>query len=148
MNRLYQKRGNRDTHKTEFLQGAKLLFQSLIPVFVKNNTYIEYSILERIIEPERTITFRVPWVDDENNMRVNRGFRVQYNSAIGPYKGGIRFHPSVNLSIIKFLGLTQIFKNSLTAHPIGGGNGGADFDPKGKCEHETMQVCQSYMTDH
>src|SRR5690625_5253621 len=97
MNRVYQKLEERDAHETEFLQAAKLLFQSLIPVFVKNNTYIEYTILERIIEPERTITFRVPWVDDENNMRVNRGFRVQYNSAIGPYKGGIRFHPSVNL---------------------------------------------------
>src|SRR5690625_4239390 len=147
MNRVYQKLEERDAHETEFLQAAKLLFQSLIPVFVKNNTYIEYNILERIIEPERTITFRVPWVDDENNMRVNRGFRVQYNSAIGPYKGGIRFHPSVNLSIIKFLGLTQIFKNSLTGQPIGGGKGGADFDPKGKSEQEIMRFCQSYMTE-
>src|SRR5699024_6543277 len=102
---------------------------------------------ERVIEPERTITFRVPGVDDEKNMRANRGFRAQYNSATGPYKGGIRFHPSVNLSIIKFLGLTQIFKNSLTGQPIGGGKGGADFDPKGKSEQEIMRFCQSYMTE-
>lgn len=147
MNRIYQKLEERDTHETEFLQAAKLLFQSLIPVFVKNDTYMENNILERIIEPERVITFRVPWVDDDNNMRVNRGYRVQYNSAIGPYKGGIRFHPSVNLSIMKFLGLTQIFKNSLTGQPIGGGKGGADFDPKGKSEQEIMRFCQSYMTE-
>lgn len=147
MNRVYQKLEERDTHETEFLQAAKLLFQSLIPVFVKDHTYMDNNILERIIEPERVISFRVPWVDDNNNMRVNRGYRVQYNSAIGPYKGGIRFHPSVNLSIMKFLGLTQIFKNSLTGQPIGGGKGGADFDPKGKSEQEIMRFCQSYMTE-
>lgn len=147
MNQVYQKLKERDTHETEFLQAAKLLFQSLIPVFVKNHTYMDNNILERIIEPERVISFRVPWVDDNNNMRVNRGYRVQYNSAIGPYKGGIRFHPSVNLSIMKFLGLTQIFKNSLTGQPIGGGKGGADFDPKDKSEQEIMRFCQSYMTE-
>lgn len=147
MNRIYQKLEERDPHETEFLQAAKMLFNSLIPVFVKNSTYMEHNILERIIEPERIIMFRVPWVDDENNMRVNRGYRVQFNSAIGPYKGGIRFHPSVNLSIMKFLGLTQIFKNSLTGQPIGGGKGGADFDPKGKSDQEIMRFCQSYMTE-
>lgn len=147
VNRVYQKLEERDPNETEFLQATKLLFDSLIPVLVKNSTYIEHNILERIIEPERVITFRVPWVDDEDNMRVNRGYRVQFNSAIGPYKGGIRFHPSVNLSIMKFLGLTQIFKNSLTGQQIGGGKGGADFDPKGRSEQEIMRFCQSYMTE-
>lgn len=147
MNSVYQKLENRDPHETEFLQAAQMLFNSLIPVFVKNSTYIEYNILERLIEPERVITFRVPWVDDAGNMKVNRGYRVQFNSAIGPYKGGIRFHPSVNLSIMKFLGLTQIFKNSLTGQAIGGGKGGADFDPKGKSDQEIMRFCQSFMTE-
>lgn len=105
------------------------------------------GLLERIVEPERVLMFRVPWVDDNKKVRVNRGFRVQFNSAIGPYKGGLRFHPSVNLSIIKFLGFEQIFKNSLTGMPIGGGKGGADFDPKGKSDHEIMVFCQSFMTE-
>jgi len=137
----------RDPHEKEFLQATKILFNSLIPVFVKNRTYIEHNILERLIEPERIITFRVPWIDDEGKAQVNRGYRVQFNSALGPYKGGIRFHPSVNLSVMKFLSLTQIFKNSLTGQAIGGGKGGADFDPKGKSDNEIMRFCQSYMTE-
>jgi len=147
MNDIYEKIKARDPHETEFLQATKMLFDSLIPVFVKNRTYKEHNILERIIEPERVIIFRVPWVDDNGIVQVNRGYRVQFNSAIGPYKGGIRFHPSVNLSVMKFLALTQIFKNSLTGQPIGGGKGGADFDPKGKSDNEIMQFCQSFMTE-
>lgn len=147
INDVYKKVEARDPHETEFLQATKMLFDSLMPAFVKNRTYIEHNILERIIEPERIITFRVPWIDDEGKARVNRGYRVQFNSALGPYKGGIRFHPSVNLSVMKFLSLTQIFKNSLTGQPIGGGKGGADFDPKGKSDNEIMRFCQSYMTE-
>lgn len=147
MNDIYHKVKERDPHEKEFLQATKILFNSLIPVFVKNRTYMEHNILERIIEPERVIQFRVPWVDDEGRVQVNRGYRVQFNSAIGPYKGGIRFHPTVNLSVMKFLALTQIFKNSLTGQPIGGGKGGADFDPKGKSDNEIMRFCQSYMTE-
>lgn len=147
INSVYEKVKQRDPHETEFLQATKILFDSLIPVFVKNRTYIEHNILERIIEPERVISFRVPWVDDEGNVQVNRGYRVQFNSALGPYKGGIRFHPTVNLSVMKFLALTQIFKNSLTGQPIGGGKGGADFDPKGKSDQEIMRFCQSFMTE-
>src|SRR5690625_2703121 len=147
MNEIYEKVKARDPHEEEFLQATKMLFDSLIPVFVKNRTYKEHNILERIIEPERVISFRVPWIDDAGKVQVNRGYRVQFNSAIGPYKGGIRFHPSVNLSVIKFLGLTQIFKNSLTGQPIGGGKGGADFDPKGKSDNEIMRFCQSFMTE-
>src|SRR5699024_9949368 len=120
---------------------------SLEPVLVKHREYIKQNILERIVEPERQIMFRVPWVDDNGNIQVNRGFRVQFNSAIGPYKGGLRFHPSVNLSIIKFLGFEQIFKNSLTGLPIGGGKGGSDFNPKGKSDNEIMRFCQSFMTE-
>lgn len=147
MNRIYEKVEARDPHETEFLQATKMLFDSLVPVFVKNSTYQEHNILERLIEPERIITFRVPWVDDKGKPQVNRGFRVQFNSAIGPYKGGIRFHPTVNLSVMKFLALTQIFKNSLTGQAIGGGKGGADFDPKGKSDLEIMRFCQSFMTE-
>ena len=147
MNEIYKKVEERDPHEKEFLQATKMLFDSLIPVFVKNRTYIDHNILERIIEPERVIQFRVPWIDDEGKVQVNRGYRVQFNSAIGPYKGGIRFHPTVNLSVMKFLALTQIFKNSLTGQPIGGGKGGADFDPKGKSDNEIMRFCQSYMTE-
>src|SRR5699024_383989 len=132
MNSVYNKIEASDPHEKEFLQSAKMLFDSLIPVFVKNRTYKDHNILERLLEPERVISFRVPWIDDEGNVQVNRGYRVQFNSALGPYKGGIRFHPSVNLSVMKFLALTQIFKNSLTGQAIGGGKGGADFDPKGK----------------
>ena len=147
INNVYKKVEQRDPHETEFLQATKGLFKSLTPVFVKNRTYIEHNILERIIEPERIVTFRVPWIDDQGNAQVNRGFRVQFNSALGPYKGGIRFHPSVNLSVMKFLSLTQIFKNSLTGQAIGGGKGGADFDPKGKSNNEIMRFCQSFMTE-
>ncbi|MBU8786806.1 MULTISPECIES: NADP-specific glutamate dehydrogenase [Bacillus] len=137
----------RNIHESEFLQAVKEIFDSLVPVFAKYPKYIEHNILERIAEPERMIVFRVPWVDDQGTVRVNRGFRVQFNSAIGPYKGGIRFHPSVNASIIKFLGFEQIFKNSLTGLPIGGGKGGSDFDPKGKSDREIMRFTQSFMNE-
>ncbi len=131
----------------EFHQTVEEVLHSLEPVLEQNPKYIEHSILERIVEPERQIMFRVPWLDDNGKIQVNRGFRVQFNSAIGPYKGGLRFHPSVNLSIIKFLGFEQIFKNSLTGLPIGGGKGGCDFDPKGKSDNEIMRFCQSFMTE-
>jgi len=131
----------------EFIQAATEVLNSLRPLIEKDDKYEKNAVLERIIEPERQIIFRVPWVDDNGKVQVNRGFRVQFNSAIGPYKGGIRFHPSVNLSIIKFLGFEQIFKNSLTTLPIGGGKGGSDFDPKGKSDREIMAFCQSFMTE-
>ena len=131
----------------EFHQTVEEVFTSLIPVLEKNPAYVDEKILERLVEPERQIMFRVPWIDDKGEIQINRGFRVQYNSAIGPYKGGLRFHPSVNLSIIKFLGFEQIFKNSLTGLPIGGGKGGSDFDPKGKSDREIMRFCQSFMTE-
>lgn len=137
----------RNPNESEFHQVVKEVFDSLVPVFEKNPVYMEQSILERIAEPERVITFRVPWVDDQGKVQVNRGFRVQFNSAIGPYKGGLRFHPSVNASIIKFLGFEQIFKNALTGLPIGGGKGGADFDPKGKSDGEIMRFTQSFMLE-
>ncbi|CEG29377.1 NADP-specific glutamate dehydrogenase [Bacillus sp. B-jedd] len=137
----------RNPYEYEFHQAVKEIFDSLVPVFAKYPEYMDHSILERIVEPERVITFRVPWVDDNGKVQVNRGFRVQFNSAIGPYKGGLRFHPSVNSSIIKFLGFEQIFKNSLTCQPIGGGKGGADFDPKGKSDGEIMRFTQSFMTE-
>ncbi|MFP7298495.1 NADP-specific glutamate dehydrogenase [Neobacillus niacini] len=138
---------NRNPYESEFQQAVKEIFDSLIPVFTKHPKYMKQSILERIVEPERVISFRVPWVDDSGKVQVNRGFRVQFNSAIGPYKGGLRFHPSVNASIIKFLGFEQIFKNSLTGQPIGGGKGGSDFDPKGKSDGEIMRFTQSFMTE-
>ncbi|MBS4960352.1 MAG: NADP-specific glutamate dehydrogenase [Clostridiales bacterium] len=131
----------------EFIQAATEVLNSLKPVVDADPKYQNVSLLERIIEPERQIMFRVPWVDDQGKIQVNRGYRVQFNSAIGPYKGGLRFHPSVNLSIIKFLGFEQIFKNSLTGLPIGGGKGGSDFDPKGKSDREIMAFCQSFMTE-
>ena len=131
----------------EFHQTVEEVFTSLIPVLEKNPAYVDEKILERLVEPERQIMFRVPWIDDKDEIQINRGFRVQFNSAIGPYKGGLRFHPSVNLSIIKFLGFEQIFKNSLTGLPIGGGKGGSDFDPKGKSDREIMRFCQSFMTE-
>ena len=131
----------------EFHAAAYEVLISLIPVIEKNPIYMEESILERLVEPERVIMFRVPWVDDNGKVQVNRGYRVQFNSAIGPYKGGLRLHPSVNLSIIKFLGFEQIFKNSLTTLPIGGGKGGSNFDPKGKSDREIMKFCQSFMTE-
>src|SRR5690606_37333930 len=138
---------SRNPNELEFHQAVKEVFDSLVPVLVKNPTYIKLRVLDRLVEPERFITFRVPWVDDEGIVQVNRGFRVQYNSAIGPYKGGLRFHPSVNASIIKFLGFEQIFKNALTGQFIGGGKGGSDFDPKGKSDMEIMRFCQSFMTE-
>ncbi|MBS4206922.1 NADP-specific glutamate dehydrogenase [Bacillus sp. FJAT-50079] len=147
VNEVYNIVKERNANEHEFLQAVKEIFYSLIPVFAQNPHYIQNSILERIVEPERLISFRVPWVDDKGKVQVNRGFRVQYNSAIGPYKGGIRFHPSVNASIIKFLGFEQIFKNALTGQAIGGGKGGADFDPKGKSDMEIMRFVQSFMME-
>ena len=138
---------NRNVGESEFHQTIEEVLHSLEPVLVKHPEYIKQNVLERIVEPERQIMFRGPWVDDNGNVQVNRGFRVQFNSAIGPYKGGLRFHPSVNLSIIKFLGFEQIFKNSLTGLPIGGGKGGSDFDPKCKSDREVMAFCQSFMTE-
>lgn len=131
----------------EFLDAAKEVLESIVPVLEKDSRYIEEGVLDRLVEPERVVMFRVPWTDDNGNVKVNRGYRVQFNSAIGPYKGGLRFHPSVNLSIIKFLGFEQIFKNSLTSLPIGGGKGGSNFDPKGKSDREIMRFCQSFMTE-
>lgn len=139
--------GNRNSGEKEFLDAVKEVLLSLAPVFDKHPEYVEAGLLERIVEPERQIMFRVPWVDDNGNVKVNRGFRVQFNSAIGPYKGGLRFHPTVNASIIKFLGFEQIFKNSLTGLPIGGGKGGSDFDPKGKSNGEVMRFCQSFIAE-
>ena len=137
----------KNANEPEFIQAATEVLTSLEPVFEQNPKYEENGILERITEPERVIMFRVPWVDDNGKVQVNRGFRVQFNSAIGPYKGGLRLHPSVNLGVIKFLGFEQIFKNSLTGLPIGGGKGGSDFDPKGKSDREVMAFCQSFMTE-
>lgn len=137
----------RNPNEPEFHQAIKEILDSLVPVFEKHPKYMQAGILERIVEPERQIIFRVPWVDDNGKVQVNRGFRIQFNSAIGPYKGGLRFHPSVNASIIKFLGFEQIFKNSLTGQPIGGGKGGSDFDPKGKSDAEVMRFCQSFMSE-
>jgi len=134
--------------QTEYLQAVKEVLESLAPVVEKNETlYREQGLLERLVMPERCIIFRVPWTDDRGQVQVNTGYRVQFNSAIGPYKGGLRFHPSVNLSIVKFLGFEQIFKNALTGLPMGGGKGGADFDPKGKSDREIMAFCQCYMTE-
>ena len=137
----------RNFGEKEFLDAIKEVLNSLVPVFDKHPEYIKEGILERIVEPERQIFFRVPWIDDNGDVKINRGFRVQFNSAIGPYKGGLRFHPTVNQSVIKFLGFEQIFKNSLTGLPIGGGKGGSDFDPKGKSDREVMRFCQSFMAE-
>jgi glutamate dehydrogenase (NADP+) len=138
---------SRNGEQKEFLQAAGEVLESLEPVVAANPKLEELGIIERIVEPERIIMFRVSWVDDQGKVQVNRGYRVQFNSAIGPYKGGLRLHPSVNLSVIKFLGFEQIFKNSLTGLPIGGGKGGSDFDPKGKSDMEIMRFCQSFMTE-
>ena len=137
----------RNPGEPEFLQAAREVLETLDPVVERHKKYQAGRILERIVEPERQIIFRVPWIDDAGNYRVNRGFRIEFNSAIGPYKGGLRFHPSVNISILKFLGFEQIFKNSLTTLPMGGGKGGSDFDPKGKSDNEVMRFCQSFMTE-
>ena len=139
--------GRRNAHETEFLQAAKEMLTSLSPVFDQHPEFEKAGLLERFVEPERVVMFRVPWVDDQGRQQVNRAYRVQYSSAIGPYKGGMRFHPSVNLGILKFLGLEQTLKNSLTGLPIGGGKGGSDFDPKGKSDNEVMRFCQSLMTE-
>ncbi|MFT9497071.1 NADP-specific glutamate dehydrogenase [Anaerosolibacter sp.] len=137
----------RNANEPEFLQAVEEVLHSLTPVIEKRPEYQEAGILERMVEPERQIIFRVPWTDDNGKVQVNRGFRVQFNSAIGPYKGGIRFHPTVNVSVMKFLGFEQTFKNSLTGLPIGGGKGGSDFDPRGKSDAEIMRFCQSFMTE-
>ncbi|MDD3653613.1 MAG: NADP-specific glutamate dehydrogenase [Desulfotomaculaceae bacterium] len=137
----------RNPNEPEFHQAVLEVLESLEPVIEKHPEFVKSGVLKRIVEPERQIIFRVPWVDDNGEVQVNRGFRVQFNSAIGPYKGGLRFHPSVNLGIIKFLGFEQIFKNSLTGLPIGGGKGGSDFDPKGKSDGEVMRFCQSFMAE-
>ena len=144
---LYQRVVERNANEPEFHQTVYEVLYSLVDVLEKHPEYIELGIMERIVEPERQIIFRVPWVDDSGKVRVNRGFRVQFNSAIGPYKGGLRFHPSVNLGIIKFLGFEQTFKDSLTSLPMGGGKGGSDFDPRGKSDAEVMRFCQSFMTE-
>lgn len=145
--RVWEQVQAKNSHESEYLQAVQEVLESLEPVVEKMPELEANSILERIVEPERVIMFRVPWMDDSGKVQVNRGFRVQYNSAIGPYKGGIRFHPSVNLSILKFLGFEQVFKNSLTTLPMGGGKGGSDFDPHGKSDAEVMRFCQSFMTE-
>lgn len=143
----YQAVAERNPHEPEFLQAVKEVFESLEPVFEQRTDLIKERILERLSEPERQIIFRVTWMDDAGVPQVNRGFRIQYNSAIGPYKGGLRLHPSVNLSIMKFLAFEQVFKNSGTGLPMGGGKGGSDFDPKGKSDHEVMRFCQAFMSE-
>ena len=144
---VYRDVEKKDPNQPEFLQAVREVLESLQPVVEKRPELQKAGILQRMVEPERVVQFRVPWVDDQGNVQVNRGFRVQFNSAIGPYKGGLRFHPSVDLSIIKFLGFEQVFKNSLTGLPMGGGKGGSDFDPKGKSDAEVMRFCQSFMTE-
>ncbi len=144
---VYDAVAKRNANEPEFLQAVGEVLESLTPVVERRPDIVAAGVIDRIVEPERMIVFRVPWVDDQGKVQVNRGFRVQFNSAIGPYKGGLRFHPSVNASILKFLGFEQIFKNSLTGLPMGGGKGGCDFDPKGKSEGEVMRFCQSFMTE-
>ncbi len=144
---VLEKVKKRNPGEIEFIQAVTEVLETLSPVLDKNKKYEEAAILERIVEPERQIIFRVPWTDDKGNVQVNRGFRFEFNSAIGPYKGGLRLHPSVNQSILKFLGFEQVFKNSLTTLPMGGGKGGSDFDPKGKSDNEIMRFCQSFMTE-
>jgi len=147
INEVFERVKARNISDAEYLQAVEEVFESLEPVLEKHPEYVEANILERITEPERQIIFRVPWVDDAGKLHVNRGFRVQFNGAIGPYKGGLRFHPSVYVGIVKFLGFEQIFKNSLTGLPIGGGKGGSDFNPKGRSDAEVMRFCQSFMTE-
>ena len=147
LNDLYERVVKRNAGELEFHQTVKEVFESIEPVLIQRPDYIESGVIERMVEPERIIKFRVPWIDDSGKVQVNRGFRIQFNSAIGPYKGGLRFHPSVNESIIKFLGFEQTFKNSLTSLPMGGGKGGSDFDPQGKSDREVMAFCQSFMTE-
>ena len=144
---IYNEVIRRNQGEAEFHQAVREVLESLDRVVAKNPVYLDNALIERICEPERQIIFRVPWTDDQNKVHINRGFRVQFSSAMGPYKGGLRFHPSVNVGIIKFLGFEQIFKNALTGLPIGGGKGGSDFDPKGKSDSEIMRFCQSFMTE-
>ncbi len=147
LNDLVARVEKRNAGEPEFLQTVKEVLESIEPVLEQSPEYVKSGVIERMVEPERIIKFRVPWVDDNGNVQVNRGFRIQFNSAIGPYKGGLRFHPTVNESIIKFLGFEQTFKNSLTSLPMGGGKGGSDFDPQGKSDAEVMRFCQSFMTE-
>ncbi|MED3802540.1 NADP-specific glutamate dehydrogenase [Lysinibacillus xylanilyticus] len=144
---VFEQLKQQNSYQAEFLQAAEEIFISLVPVFAQHPEYIKANILSRIVEPDRIISFRVAWQDDNNQVHVNRGYRVQYSNVMGPYKGGLRFHPSVNESIIKFLGFEQIFKNALTGQPIGGGKGGSNFDPKGKSDSEIMRFCQAFMTE-
>ena len=139
--------GQRNQNEPEFMQAVTEVAENVIPYIVKHDIYYGQNILMRMVEPERVVSFRVAWIDDQEEIRVNRGYRVQMNSAIGPYKGGLRFHPSVNLSVLKFLAFEQVFKNSLTTLPMGGGKGGSDFDPKGKTDTEIMRFCQSFMSE-
>src|SRR5512136_3047270 len=144
---LIEKVKTKNPGEPEFHQAVKEVLETLEPTVKKHPEFVKAKIYERIVEPDRAITFRVPWVDDKGEVQINRGFRVQFNNAIGPYKGGLRFHPSVNLGIIKFLGFEQIFKNALTTLPMGGGKGGSDFDPKGKSDMEVMRFCQAFMRE-
>jgi len=147
INAAYEQVQKRNSGELEFLQAVKEVLDSLGPVLEKHPEYVDAKILDRIVEPERQIMFRVPWQDDKGNVQINRGLRFEFNSALGPYKGGLRFHPTVTASILKFLGFEQIFKNALTTLPMGGGKGGSDFDPKGKSDNEVMRFCQSFMTE-
>ena len=147
LQKVYQQVCARDLHEPEFLNAVNEVLGTLEPVIRRHPEYEAAGLLERLVEPERAVQFRVAWQDDQGKTHVNRGWRVQFNSAIGPYKGGLRLHPSVNLSIIKFLAFEQTFKNSLTGLPMGGGKGGSDFDPKGKSDAEIMRFCQSFMTE-
>ena len=147
LNDLMARVEKRNAGEVEFHQTVREVLESIEPVLEQSPEYVKSGVIERMVEPERIIKFRVPWIDDNGNVVVNRGFRIQFNSAIGPYKGGLRFHPSVNESIIKFLGFEQTFKNSLTSLPMGGGKGGSDFDPQGKSDAEVMRFCQSFMTE-
>lgn len=147
LNALFQKIKQRDPNQAPFHQAVEEVFGSLAPFLAKNPKYTQQGLLGRIVEPERVISFRVTWVDDKGQVQVNRGYRVQMNSAIGPYKGGIRFHPTVDLGVLKFLAFEQVFKNALTTLPMGGGKGGSDFDPKGKSDAEVMRFCQAFMSE-
>ncbi|MDN5354659.1 MAG: glutamate dehydrogenase [Candidatus Cloacimonadota bacterium] len=147
MNVFMERISVRNSGQPEFLQAVKEVVESIWPVYESNPRFVEGKIMDRIVEPDRVIMFRVPWMKEDGTVEVNRGYRVEFNNAIGPYKGGLRFHPSVNLSILKFLGFEQIFKNSLTTLPMGGGKGGSDFDPKGKTDNEVMRFCQSFMSE-
>ena len=144
---IYESVEKKNSHEPEFLQAVKEVLETLVPVIEKRPDFVEAGVVERLVEPERIISFRISWVDDNNKVQVNRGYRVQFNSAIGPYKGGLRLHPTVNQSVIQFLGFEQTLKNSLTTLPMGGGKGGSDFDPKGKSDGEIMRFCQSFMTE-